>query len=68
MSDDLSPAIQHLTQRQLANRWQVSSRTLERWRASGKGPRWLKLCGRVVYRLVDVRGFEDDHLHDPLDR
>ena len=59
--------VRHLTQSALAQRWQVSPRTLERWRSMGKGPCWLKLCGRVVYRLADVRSFEEEHLHGPQD-
>ena len=56
-------AVRHMTQADLSHRWKVSPRTLERWRATGKGPCWLKLCGRVVYRLADVRSFEERHLH-----
>lgn len=55
-------APKHLTQRDLARRWRVSLRTLERWRAQGAGPAWLKLCGRVVYREVDVEAFEASSL------
>lgn len=32
--------------------------TLERWRWTGEGPRFVKLGGRVVYRLEDVEAFE----------
>lgn len=48
----------HLSQVQLARRWQLSPRTLERWRCHGHGPAFLKLGGRVVYRLDDVEAFE----------
>ncbi len=54
-----------LTQDELAAHWRVSPRTLERWRVSGTGPAWIKLRGRVLYRIEDVRAFELDHLHDP---
>lgn len=59
--------LKHMTQAELAARWRVSPRTLERWRAFGDGPCWLKLCGRVVYRIEDVRAFEADHLHGGKD-
>ena len=49
---------QHLNQRELAQRWGISPRTLERWRSIGFGPAFLKLGGRVAYRLVDVEAFE----------
>ncbi len=55
----------HMTQRELSRRWRVSVRSLERWRAEGKGPCWLRLCGRVVYRAEDVLAFENAGLNRP---
>lgn len=54
--------VKHLNQRQLADRWDVSEATLERWRSEGIGPVFLKLQGRVLYRLEDVEAFESDSL------
>jgi predicted site-specific integrase-resolvase len=48
----------HFNQRDLANRWGVSEATLERWRSEGIGPKYLKLGGRVRYRLVDIEEYE----------
>ena len=45
-------------QAQLAKRWQVSEGTLERWRAEGIGPLYLKILGVVRYRQSDVSAFE----------
>jgi predicted site-specific integrase-resolvase len=56
-------SIRHLNQNQLAERWNVSPRTLERWRWLGQGPVYLKLGGRVSYRLEDVEKFEAERLH-----
>ncbi len=50
--------VRHLNQEQLARRWSVSPRTLERWRSIGRGPNYLRLVGRVAYRLEDVEEFE----------
>ena len=50
--------INHINQRQLAHRWSISQATLERWRAEGVGPMFLKLRGRVLYRLEDIEGYE----------
>ena len=47
-----------LTQEQLARRWQVSPRTLEQWRWLGKGPRFLKIGARVLYREEDIEEYE----------
>ena len=55
-------SIRHLNQRHLADRWDVSEATLERWRTEGIGPVFLKLQGRVLYRVEDVEGFEVDSL------
>lgn len=57
---------QHLSQRQLAQRWGISHRTLERWRSIGFGPAFLKLGGRVAYRLADVEAFEAAQLQPTL--
>jgi predicted site-specific integrase-resolvase len=55
----------HLLQAELAERWRVSTRTIERWRCAGTGPVWLQLNGRVAYRLVDVLAFERARLRQP---
>jgi hypothetical protein len=50
--------LRHLNQEQLARRWSLSPRTLERWRWLRQGPKYLKIGGRVLYRIDDVEGFE----------
>ena len=50
---------QFLNQVRLADRWQISPRTLERWRWAGEGPAFVKIGGRVVYRLDDVEAYEN---------
>lgn len=50
--------ISHFIQAELAFRWRISPRTLERWRCTKTGPIFLKIGGRVVYRLEDVEAFE----------
>ena len=59
----LDPVVRHLNQRQLAERWDISLRTLERWRCEGIGPLYLKLQGRVLYRVEDVDKYEARCLH-----
>ena len=49
---------QVLTVPELCNRWAVSQRTLERWRNEGRGPEYLKLYGRVCYKLDAIFAFE----------
>ena len=55
-------SVKHLNQRHLADRWDVSEATLERWRTEGIGPVFMKLQGRVLYRVEDVEAFETDSL------
>jgi len=54
--------VKHLNQAELADRWGLSQRTLERWRAIGWGPCFLKIGGRVVYRLEDIEAYERQHM------
>jgi len=55
--------MQNLDQKSLADRWLISPRTLEQWRWQGKGPKYLKIGAKVVYRLEDVESFESENLH-----
>jgi hypothetical protein len=52
----------HFNQRPLAACWAISEATLERWRSEGIGPKFLKLCGRVLYRRVDIEAYEESCL------
>lgn len=54
--------LKHLTQKELAWRWCLSARTLERWRWLGQGPVFLKIGGRVAYRVADIEAFEQAQL------
>jgi hypothetical protein len=55
--------VRHLNQIELSRRWSISPRTLERWRWLKAGPQYLKIGGRVVYRLDDVEAFESSQLY-----
>lgn len=58
---------QLFTPKLLARRWRISHRTLERWRAAGRGPPYVKLMdGCVRYRLADVEEYECRHICLPL--
>ena len=54
----LEPTLKHLSQRELSERWTIAETTLERWRSMGIGPVYVKLPGRVVYRITDVDAYE----------
>lgn len=48
----------YLTQAELAKRWRISPRSLERWRYKNAGPAYVKLGGKVVYDVTDVEAYE----------
>ncbi|MGE3340008.1 MAG: helix-turn-helix transcriptional regulator [Alphaproteobacteria bacterium] len=52
----------HFNQIDLSRRWNVSPRTLERWRWLGQGPAYLKIGNHVVYRLEDVLAYEEQQV------
>jgi hypothetical protein len=56
--------LRHLNQVQLSRRWSISPRTLERWRWLKSGPKYLKVGGRVVYRLQDIETYEAGQMHE----
>ena len=49
---------QLLSEQSVAERWSKSIRTLQRWRAEGYGPAYLRIGGTIHYRLEDVLAFE----------
>jgi hypothetical protein len=51
-------AAEFLTQRELATRWKISIRTLERWRGERYGPAWISIGGSIRYCFADVQAFE----------
>ena len=57
-----------LCQQALAERWGLSPKTLERWRVLGIGPVYIRLPGKVVYRIEDVEAFERSSLRQSTDQ
>jgi hypothetical protein len=51
-----------LTEQMLALRWHCSASRLQRWRADRKGPAYLKIGGKVLYGLEDLRDYEKAHI------
>ncbi|WP_241250686.1 helix-turn-helix domain-containing protein [Paragemmobacter kunshanensis] len=50
-----------MTTAELAERWRMTTRTLERWRAERYGPAWHTIGGKVLYLLADVQAYEGRH-------
>ena len=53
------PTRQLLTETMLADRWVCSVARLQRWRTVGEGPPYLKIVGKVLYRLKDIEAYEE---------
>ena len=53
-----SPSHVALDEAQLALRWNLSIKTLRRWRRSQLGPMFCKLGQRVTYLVHDIEAFE----------
>ena len=53
------PARQLLTEIMLADRWVCSVARLQRWRTVGEGQPYLKIVGKVLYRLKDIEAYEE---------
>ena len=55
-----------LTDQMLALRWHCSTSRLQRWRADRKGPTYLKIGDKVLYRLEDLHDYEKGHIVQAL--
>lgn len=55
-------ASKFLREGELAGRWRVNVKTLQRWRYQSKGPNYVKFAGRVVYPIDVIEAFEAQHL------
>lgn len=52
-----------LTKAELAERWKISVRVLEKWHKDGKGPRRIELgARRVFYKMADILSYEQQNM------
>jgi hypothetical protein len=56
------PGRELLTEKMLADRWVCSVARLQRWRTVGEGPPYLKIVGKVLYRIKDIEAYEEASL------
>lgn len=62
------------TETELARRWSISAKTLQRWRCEGSGPPYIKLSKAVRYPVGEIvayeqanrQGMPDDAVLPPL--
>lgn len=55
-------ALAFMTERELASRWKISARTLQRWRKERYGPAWASIGGSIRYPEASVLAYETAHL------
>ena len=51
-----------LSTKLLSRRWNIAPRTLERWRAEGRGPQFVRIGRHVRYRQADIIDFETKNI------
>lgn len=56
---------EYLTPMEVATRFKLSENTLAGWRMKSRGPKYLKLEGKILYKLEDVEKYEADSLVQP---
>lgn len=57
-----------LTPELLAQRWNINPATLSQWRWNGRGPLFVKIGRRVLYRLEDIEAFEKQKIRQNTSR
>ncbi len=55
------PSSSFVTEATLARHWDLSCRTLQRWRSLCEGPPFSIIGGSVRYRIQDILDFERRH-------
>ncbi|MDI1277297.1 helix-turn-helix domain-containing protein [Methylobacter sp.] len=53
-----------LTEAQLAERWNISRKTLQAWRLKGGGPEYVKIGSAIRYMMRAVNQYESVNTHD----
>jgi predicted DNA-binding transcriptional regulator AlpA len=56
-----------MSETEVANRWGMSPKTLQRWRTEKRGPSYIKLGKTVRYRIEDVCAYENSQRKLPRD-
>lgn len=52
-----------LTEKELGERWNLSTKTLQTWRSEGDGPTWIDIGKNTIrYREEDVIAYEESRL------
>lgn len=57
---DVSPL--GLLEHELAQRWRVDKKSLQRWRQEGTGPKFVRISRKIVYPFSEIERYESDRL------
>lgn len=57
-----------LSTKLLSRRWDIAPRTLERWRAEGRGPQFVRIGRHIRYRQRDILIFETKQIEASKDQ
>lgn len=50
-----------LTSKEVSRLWEISPHTLRKWRWEGKGPQFVKLGHRVLYKESAIKEYIDNN-------
>lgn len=59
------PSEELLTSNELARLWKISVQCLAQWRFRNKGPKYIKLESKVLYKRSDIEQYMEDHVTSP---
>lgn len=48
-----------LSEEELAERWRLKRQTLNAWRCKNKGPKYVKIEGKILYKIEDIEEMEN---------
>ena len=63
-----APRHEYMDSRETAGYLRISSNTLNCWRSRREGPAFVKIGGKVRYRLADLDAWADGRRRDPSSR
>ena len=63
MSNESTP--QRLTTREVSAYFEgkISEKTLNNWRSQGRGPKFLRIEGKVLYPIDELKKWEEQNLY-----
>lgn len=50
----------------LAGRWNTTIDSLAQWRLQKKGPVYVKIVGKILYRISDIEKYEEENSIKPV--